>query len=70
MINTPGPNNSMDKNHEVAMESAIKKSNYKKVFYLLNASQLGTEDDNNDCYISSREIAVKKMYCLLLISQM
>ena len=35
----------MDKNHEAAMEKAIQKSNYKKVFYLLNASQLGTEDD-------------------------
>ncbi len=45
VIDTPGPNNSMDKNHEVAMERAIQKSNYKKVFYLLNASQLGTEDD-------------------------
>ena len=45
VIDTPGPNNSMDKNHEVAMEKAIQKSNYKKVFYLLNASQLGTEDD-------------------------
>ncbi|MCM3024412.1 dynamin family protein [Heyndrickxia ginsengihumi] len=45
VIDTPGPNNSMDKNHEVAMERAIQKGNYKKVFYLLNASQLGTEDD-------------------------
>lgn len=45
VIDTPGPNNSMDKNHEVVMERAIQKSNYKKVFYLLNASQLGTEDD-------------------------
>uniref|UniRef100_UPI003F49879F dynamin family protein n=1 Tax=Niallia taxi TaxID=2499688 RepID=UPI003F49879F len=45
VIDTPGPNNSMDKNHEVAMERAIQKSSYKKVFYILNASQLGTEDD-------------------------
>lgn len=45
VIDTPGPNNSMDRNHKVAMERAIQKSNYKKVFYLLNASQLGTEDD-------------------------
>ncbi|MDT0160664.1 dynamin family protein [Bacillus sp. AG4(2022)] len=45
VVDTPGPNNSMDKTHEEAMERAIHKGNYKKVFYLLNASQLGTEDD-------------------------
>lgn len=45
VIDTPGPNNSMDKKHEAAMQKAIQNNTYKKVFYLLNASQLGTEDD-------------------------
>ncbi|GEK31847.1 hypothetical protein KZO01_21560 [Kurthia zopfii] len=47
VIDTPGPNNSMDKSHRKMMEKALNNSKYKKVFYILNATQLGTEDDRN-----------------------
>ncbi|KOO48163.1 dynamin family protein [Priestia koreensis] len=61
VIDTPGPNNSMDKNHEVAMERAIQKSNYKKVFYILNASQLGTEDDQRLLHFIKENCGEKKV---------
>ncbi|MED0998375.1 dynamin family protein [Bacillus mobilis] len=47
IIDTPGPNNSMDKEHKEVMKKAINKFKYSNILYLLNASQLGTEDDQN-----------------------
>lgn len=43
-IDTPGPNNSMDAKHRTLMEQALD-SDYEKIFYLLNSTQLGTDDD-------------------------
>ncbi|WP_050179697.1 dynamin family protein [Domibacillus robiginosus] len=43
-IDTPGPNNSMDVNHRTVMEQAIG-GEYEKIFYILNSTQLGTDDD-------------------------
>lgn len=43
-IDTPGPNNSMDASHRDVMEIALKGA-YGKIFYLLNSTQLGTDDD-------------------------
>lgn len=43
-IDTPGPNNSMDVNHRKVMEQAIG-GEYEKIFYILNSTQLGTDDD-------------------------
>lgn len=37
----------MDKKHQEVMKKAINKFKYSNIFYLLNASQLGTEDDQN-----------------------
>ncbi|MEW4309214.1 dynamin family protein [Rossellomorea marisflavi] len=45
ITDTPGPNNSMDKNHRGVMENALDTIPFESIFYLLNASQLGTEDD-------------------------
>lgn len=45
VIDTPGPNNSMDQNHEKVMKKALSNADYKKVIYLLNATQLGVDDD-------------------------
>lgn len=47
VIDTPGPNNSMDKSHREVMQMSLKKYEYEKIFYILNATQLGTEDDHN-----------------------
>lgn len=47
LIDTPGPNNSMDKTHREVMQSALEKYEYKNIFYILNATQLGTDDDRN-----------------------
>ncbi|MFJ8234196.1 dynamin family protein [Ureibacillus sp. NPDC094379] len=44
LIDTPGPNNSMDANHRKIMEQALN-GDYEKIFYLLNSTQLGTDDD-------------------------
>lgn len=43
-IDTPGPNNSADQSHREVMKTALE-GEYDKILYLLNSTQLGTEDD-------------------------
>lgn len=42
---TPGPNNSQDPKHAELMLEAIRTVSFKALCYVLNASQLGTQDD-------------------------
>lgn len=44
---TPGPNNSQDVQHAELMLEAVRTVPFKALCYLLNASQLGTQDDRN-----------------------
>lgn len=44
-IDTPGTNNSMNRRHEEATLEAIRNEQYDTIFYLMNATQLGTDDD-------------------------
>jgi small GTP-binding protein len=44
-IDTPGTNNSMDRTHSDKTMKALKSNKYDSVLYLLNATQLGTDDD-------------------------
>lgn len=44
-IDTPGTNNSMDRTHSDITLQAIKSNMYDTVLYLMNATQLGTDDD-------------------------
>lgn len=46
LLDTPGPNNSRDEKHKEKTYSVIKDSN-PMVIYVLNATQLSTNDDNN-----------------------
>lgn len=44
LVDTPGPNNSMDKQHsDVALQRL--EENHQHIFYLLNAANLATDDD-------------------------
>lgn len=43
-IDTPGPNNSADSTHRDMMKEALK-SDYDKILYILNGTQLGAMDD-------------------------
>lgn len=45
VIDTPGPNNSMNKSHEKAMKDALSSSSCNSIIYVLNATQLGVDDD-------------------------
>ena len=45
LVDTPGPNNSRNHLHREALVKAIKGKQMSMVFYVLNATQLGTEDD-------------------------
>lgn len=48
LIDTPGPNNSQDKSHREKTMEVIKNDTYKPlVLYILNATQLGINDDNH-----------------------
>ncbi|WP_232925181.1 MULTISPECIES: dynamin family protein [Pseudomonas] len=42
---TPGPNNSQDDGHAQLMLEAVRTVSFKALCYVLNASQLGTQDD-------------------------
>ncbi|ALF10090.1 dynamin family protein [Parageobacillus thermoglucosidasius] len=44
-IDTPGTNNSMNRSHEDITFKAIQSEQYDAIFYLINATQLGTDDD-------------------------
>lgn len=45
MIDTPGPNNARDKDHEKTTWRMLGSSSKTLVLYILNATQLGTKDD-------------------------
>lgn len=45
LVDTPGPNNSMDASHRQHTLSVIKSDDKPMILYVLNATQLGTEDD-------------------------
>lgn len=45
IYDTPGPNNSQDDNHEAITMEVINDGNYGLILYVLNATQLGVNDD-------------------------
>jgi len=45
LVDTPGPNNSRDSEHRQATTKAISAKNMSMVLYVLNATQLSTDDD-------------------------
>ena len=47
LMDTPGPNNSRDKAHQETTMRALSESSKTLVLYILNATQLGVNDDNN-----------------------
>lgn len=46
LIDTPGPNNSRDLEHRVTTYNMLSESSKTLVLYILNAQQLGVDDDN------------------------
>ena len=47
LVDTPGPNNSRDPEHKAATYRMLSESSKTVVLYVLNATQLGVEDDSN-----------------------
>lgn len=47
LVDTPGPNNSRDQNHKKATLEMLSKSSKTLVLYIMNATQLAVDDDNN-----------------------
>lgn len=45
IVDTPGPNNSMDLSHEKIMRDVLNKVNGGLILYVMNATQLGINDD-------------------------
>ncbi|KKI25043.1 Uncharacterized protein AC502_2588 [Pseudomonas syringae pv. maculicola] len=56
---TPGPNNSQDERHAWLMLEAIRNVPFKALCYVLNASQLGTNDDRRLLEQLLKELAEK-----------
>jgi dynamin family protein len=46
LVDTPGPNNSRDASHKAVTVKAIKEKQLSMVLYILNATQLSTDDDS------------------------
>lgn len=44
-IDTPGPNNSQDNNHQELLDSALNMNDINTIVYVMNCSQLGVNDD-------------------------
>lgn len=60
LIDTPGPNNSQDESHREKTMEVIKNDEYKPlVLYIMNATQLGVDDDNTLLNIIRDEIDIK-----------
>ena len=47
IIDTPGPNNSMDKSHENITKSVLSQINGGMIVYVINATAIGSDDDFN-----------------------
>lgn len=47
LVDTPGPNNSRDENHQIETFKALSQSSKALVLYVLNATQLASNDDAN-----------------------
>lgn len=47
LLDTPGPNNSRDPEHQAATYRMLKESSKTLVLYIMNATQLAVNDDNN-----------------------
>lgn len=47
IYDTPGPNNSQDDNHEALTMEVINDGGYGLILYVLNATQLGVNDDRS-----------------------
>lgn len=47
LYDTPGPNNACDDNHRRVTEGLLKSGGYGMILYLLNAAQIGVNDDAN-----------------------
>lgn len=47
LVDTPGPNNSRDPEHKVTTYKMIEESSKTLILYIMNATQLGVDDDNN-----------------------
>lgn len=47
IVDTPGPNNSRDESHQQVMLDVLKKINGGLILYVLNATQIGINDDKN-----------------------
>lgn len=47
IYDTPGPNNSQDDNHEALTMEVINDGNYGLILYVLNATQIGVNDDRS-----------------------
>ncbi|MBY0124393.1 dynamin family protein [Bacillus sp. S/N-304-OC-R1] len=45
LIDTPGTNNSMDRSHQQVTYQSLLNEHYDTVLYVINATQLGTDDD-------------------------
>ncbi len=59
MIDTPGPNNSTDRTHEEIAKGIMDKVNGGLILYVMNATQMGTNDDKKLLEFVSDQLRVK-----------
>lgn len=66
-IDTPGPNNSQDSSHQELLDSALNNNDINVILYVLNCSQLATNDDYELLSKLHKHIALNKKTQLIFI---
>lgn len=67
IVDTPGPNNSRDNTHAQITERVLEKINGGLILYLLNATQMGINDDREFLQMISQKLKEKKELKILFV---
>ena len=65
LIDTPGVNSSMNKDHEKRVKVALKKEKYDILMYVLNAENIGTDDDKKHLEFIYKQCCAQKIIFVL-----
>ena len=65
IIDTPGVNSSLNSNHEKITKKALSEESYDYLVYILNANNLGTDDDLNYLKYISKNVPKEKVIFIL-----
>ena len=60
LVDTPGPNNSLNRDHATATHHVLRNAGYRAVVYVINATQFGVDDERTLLEALHRELAARE----------